>query len=145
MTVIILQVTFYLSGLRKCSRFISFVVKRGSLLYALYIKVALIDIFAITVYQMWKGPLVVKNLQRIITWICSSPQFTELYSFIVSFSSLFSCPAATLLFWLTLTALIASFAVKNCKKPLHTTCSATNRRQTQLETSWRTWSGAFHS
>ena len=65
---------------------------------------------------------------------------SALRSFIVSFSSLFICPAATLLFWFTLSALIASFWAaagscfqrKSCKNPLYTTCSAPNGKQTQL-------------
>ena len=55
---------------------------------------------------------------------------SALWSFIASFSSLFSCPAATLLFWFTLSALIVLFSPaagscfqrKSSKNPLYTTC-----------------------
>ncbi len=64
---------------------------RLALFLSVKLKEAVVDIFITSGYQMkmWKRSLVVMNLQRIITWICSS----ALWSFL---------QPTTLLFWFTL-------------------------------------------
>lgn len=56
-----------------------------------------------------------------------------LWSLILSFSSLFSCPV-TLLFWFILTALAGSFSAQAVQKALKTHCGQPT--QHQLAISW---------
>lgn len=71
---------------------------------------SIIEILKITVFKMtmWKVSLIVKKIQRKHHLNLQVP--SNLQSLTVSFSILFICVAETLLFWFTLTALIALFS-----------------------------------